>query len=242
MRTPPSDKRQHVPLAVKFWRAVHLFVIIGFCAGAPLFAGMTPAELIERQLGILEENPQDAEARFTLAQVYLDLAGRKEDGFLEKAIVELEWLLKHDGERAPYLALLGSARTIQARDAIFYKKMDFLKDAEKLLDRAVELDSENPQVLLIRAITSYKLPRIFGRRDVAEADFATLIKQIESTPEAIEPFLRKTIYFHAGTFLLDEKEPKSLTLLRKAQETESEMFIYETELQEALQIAVKKFS
>lgn len=198
-------------------------------------------QIIERQLAVLAKDKHNEKARFTLAEVYLDLAGRKEKEYTQKAIEQINILTELHGEKPVYQALLGAARTIQARDAIFYKKMDFLRQGESLLNQAVSKSPNDPRVILLRAITSYKLPRVFGQRKVAEQDFRKLIELINSPDSTEDPALQKVIYFYVGSFLLDENDARSLSYLEKSILIPSEKFVLQDQLDKELKKARKKF-
>ena len=135
---------------------------------------------------------------------------------------------------ARVLAFLGNVYALRARDAIFYRKMDWLNKGLETIDQAVALEPEDPHVRSVRAVNSYRLPRIFGRRDVAEEDFAVLLEWAEEDPERFSPDLLRFVYFHAGQYEArsDEARARSLYELALAVPAES---VSENEIRKALE-------
>ena len=156
----------------------------------------------------------------------------------ENAVVEaqeiFEQILEEYPEDARVQAFLGNAYAMRARDAIFYKKMDWLKKGLQTLDSAVDSEPEDPHVRSVRAINSYQLPRIFGRRDVAEEDFQVLLEWAKNDPDRYTDGLLRLVYFHAGMFTSRQDEEKARTLYRKALGVPSDS-VSEAEIKEALE-------
>lgn len=135
----------------------------------------------------------------------------------EDAVIEaqeiFEEILAENPDDARAQVFLGNLYVLRARDAIFYKKMDWLKKGVATIDDAVAAAPEDPDVRSVRAINSYQLPRIFGRRDVAEEDFGVLLDWAREDPERYSDSLLRFVYFHAGLFedkVGDEEEAKTL--------------------------------
>ncbi|MGE9289964.1 MAG: tetratricopeptide repeat protein, partial [Puniceicoccales bacterium] len=122
----------------------------------------------------------------------------------EDAVVEaqeiMEELLAANPDDARVQVFLGNLYVLRARDAVFYKKMDWLKKGVAVLDEAVAAAPEDPDVRSVRAINSYQLPRIFGRRDIAEEDFEVLVNWAETDPDRYSDSLLRFVYYHAGIF------------------------------------------
>jgi hypothetical protein len=102
-------------------------------------------------------------------------------------------------------AYLGSAYTLCSRDAWPGPgKLTYLRNGGQLLDAAVAADPENPAVRFVRAIDYFELPSIFGKRQVARDDFATLVRQVdgeEKTPYTLKVETVQAIYYYAGLSL-----------------------------------------
>ena len=119
-------------------------------------------------------------------------------------------------EDARILAFLGNLYTLRARDAVFFRKMDWLKKGLSTLDEAVGMRPEDPHVRSVRAINSYRLPGIFGRRDVASEDFGLLLDWTEEHPDRFDDGLLRFVYFHAGKFKADRNERHARELFELA--------------------------
>ncbi len=71
---------------------------------------------------------------------------------------------------------LGSANALRAKASFWVlTKLKYLKEGQKLMDEAVQKAPTQPRVRLIRAAASYKVPKQFGRRKIAIADFEKLM-------------------------------------------------------------------
>ncbi len=137
-------------------------------------------------------------------------------------------------EDARVLAFLGNIYTLRARDAVFYRKMDWLEKGLATIDRAVALEPEDPHVRSVRAVNSYRLPRIFGRRDVAGEDFAVLLEWAEEDPERFSPDLLRFVYFHAGRYEARSDEARARHLYELALSVPAES-VSESEIRKALE-------
>jgi len=158
----------------------------------------------------------------------------------ENAVVEapaiFETLQTAYPEDARVLAFLGNTYALRARDAIFYKKMGWLEKGLETIDRAVALEPEDPHVRSVRAINSYQLPGIFGRKDVAKEDFEVLLDWAEGDPNRFSPGLLRFVYFHAGKFVSRNDEPRARELYVLALSVPSES-VSEREIRRALKRA-----
>lgn len=188
-----------------FWIGV-LGVMVAFSAGA-VEKGARPSALSEDPV---------VEEQFAVA---LELHQKGVEGD-EDAVVEaqqiLEQLLEREPTNARVQAFLGNLYALRARDAIFYKKMGWLRKGEETLDGAVAAAPDDPSVRSVRAINSFKLPRIFGRRDLAEEDFGLLMDWAENDPSRFSDDLRRFVLYHAGQFYGERDEARGRELLEKA--------------------------
>jgi len=174
--------------------------------------------------GAVEKGPRpvpmtqdlQAQERFESA---LELHQLGVDGDEEAVIAAqeiLEELLERNPDDARVKAFLGNLYVLRARDAIFYRKMKWLRKGESTLDGAVAAAPEDPSVRSVRAVNSYMLPRIFGRRDLAEEDFGLLISWAQNDPDRFDDDLLRFVYFHAGCFYGKRDGEKGLALLESA--------------------------
>ncbi len=130
----------------------------------------------------------------------------------------LEELLAENPKDARVRAFLGNLYTLRARDAIFYRKSSWLKRGLATLDEAVEMAPDDPHVRSVRAVNSYRLPRIFRRREVAEEDFAVLLDWKKNDPGKYSDSLLRFVTYHAGQFYEDVNQDKALSLYKEALE------------------------
>ncbi|MCC5790293.1 MAG: hypothetical protein JJT75_11705 [Opitutales bacterium] len=158
----------------------------------------------------------------------------------DKAIIKFEEILAEHQDTPWVLAYLGSTFTLKARDAPLLRKRGWANRGFEALDKAVEKTPEDSVVRLIRAINSYHLPRILNRRELAETDFAHLLRKIEDPDHELSNDLKRAIYFHAGAFALHKRESKSLALLEKALATEGSPHLEEP-IRQSLDIARRRF-
>lgn len=122
-------------------------------------------------------------------------------------IGELEQVLQQEPDNQLARVYLGSAYTLRSRDLwIGPKKLEALKHGGALMDQAVAAAPGNPQVRLVRAMNSFSLPKLFGRRKLALEDLKVLLAQAEA-PE-MQSSMRQAIYYFAG--LAQEKQAVEL--------------------------------
>jgi len=77
-------------------------------------------------------------------------------------------LLKLEPDNAEAMCWLGSVLCLKGRDAkLPFNKVRFVNSGLKKMDRAVELDSGNISIRIIRGNTAYALPGFFNRMDTA---------------------------------------------------------------------------
>ncbi|MFP4353120.1 MAG: hypothetical protein ACLFRP_02035 [Puniceicoccaceae bacterium] len=156
----------------------------------------------------------------------------------EKAVVRaqeiFEALQAEHPEDARVLVFLGNLYTLRARDAVFYRKMGWLEKGLETIDRAVALEPEDPHVRSVRAVNSYRLPRLFGRRDVAGEDFAVLLEWAEEDPERFSPDLLRFVYFHAGRYEARSDRARARELYELALAVPAES-VSESEIRKALE-------
>ena len=108
-------------------------------------------------------------------------------------------------------AYLGSVYTLDSRDAWPGPgKITYLENGGKELDAAVLAAPNNPAVRFIRAIDYYELPWIFGKRQTARDDFATLLREVDGeikTPYVLNIETQQAIYYYAGLSFRQMSQP-----------------------------------
>ncbi|MGF1531617.1 MAG: hypothetical protein ACFCU4_09700 [Puniceicoccaceae bacterium] len=143
-------------------------------------------------------------------------------------------------ERVEALAFLGSSCTLRARDVVFYRKMDYLREGFEAMDLAVERAGPSLWPRLIRGINGYQLPKVFGRRETAREDFGYLTDRLARQADSEPPKLVELIWFHAGKFAYQERDSRSLEWLERALES-SVGVVPREDLEEALRLAKRRF-
>lgn len=130
-------------------------------------------------------------------------------------IARLEAVLEREPSNQVARAWLGSALTLRSRDlGIGPAKLETLKRGGRLMDEAVAA-SDDPEVRLVRAINSGKLPAIFGRKNVAREDFRFLLERVHDPAGPMDPQVAQAIFLHAGDFLSQEgRKAESLAAWR----------------------------
>lgn len=133
-----------------------------------------------------------------------------------QAIAIFEELQERHPDDARVQAFLGNLYTLRARDVIFFRKMRWLRKGLDTLDAAVAASPEDPHVRSVRAINSYRLPSMFGRRQVADEDFAVLLEWAVSDPDRFSDGLLRFVYFHAGCYYAEEGDSRAHDLFERA--------------------------
>ena len=77
------------------------------------------------------------------------------------------------------------------------------------MDQAVQKAPTQPRVRLIRAAASYKVPKQFGRRKIAIADFEKLIPVAADGPSNLADNERQVILYYAWLTFKDHKHPQA---------------------------------
>jgi hypothetical protein len=110
-------------------------------------------------------------------------------------------------------AYLGSVYTLDCRDAWPGPgKLTYLQNGGKELDAAVLAAPNNPAVRFIRAVDYFELPAIFGKRQTARDDFATLLKEVNGeikTPYILDIETQQAIYYYAGLSFRQMSQPEA---------------------------------
>ena len=171
--------------------------------------------------GLMSENPEDR-ARFQEAlDAHQEGVGGDKDA-VRRAQDILEELQRAHPDDARVRAFLGNTYALRARDAVLFRKMKWLREGVDLLDGAVAAAPNDPHVRSVRAVNSYQLPALFGRREIATKDFATLLAWTRDHPERFTPDLLRFVYYHAGEFYAGEDDYEAAQLYQLALSTDSD--------------------
>jgi hypothetical protein len=101
------------------------------------------------------------------------------------ALERLIALRKRYPEDPSVLSYLGSARVLAARRTLLpWEKGRTCEEGLALLDEAVSLARDEPEIRFIRAVSTYPLPSFFGRRDQCAEDLRWLAERWQAAVKA----------------------------------------------------------
>ena len=173
----------------------------------------TAAETFTQQLAELEAKlaaePTNTTILFKLGDLCHDEGARDNAKAAELAEKYFKQLLAIEPTNAFAMALLGSTLTMRARDAFWPKtRLDYVKKGMKMMDAAVQLAPEDPDVRLVRGINSFKMPKFMERDEIAKADFVWLWQRVETKPEGLKDDLKQNAALFYGQILKRQKQTK----------------------------------
>jgi tetratricopeptide (TPR) repeat protein len=186
-------------------RSYHFGMLLLLVAG-----NATAAETFKQQLAELEAKlaaePTNATILFKLGDLRYDEGARDNAKAVELAENYFKQLLAIEPTNAFASALLGSTLTMRARDAFWPKtRLDYAKKGNKMMDDAVQLAPEDPDVRLVRAINSFHMPKFMERDEIAKADFTWLWQRVETKPERLKDDLKQNVALFYGRILRKQK-------------------------------------
>jgi hypothetical protein len=178
--------------------------------------GQVPPQMVETEKKLeaeVEIHPDSSEARVALAKV---LHFEAVDGDAEAAKKSTDLLERLASERPQdpmVLAYLGSARLLAAKRAWApWQRIALVRQGLGILDRAVAMAPEDPEVRFMRGASTRPLPRYFGRAKLSADDLVTaadharqacasgkLDKQIAAAIFYLHGFTRLDLGDRAGT-------------------------------------------
>ena len=173
----------------------------------------TAAETFKQQLAELEAKlaaqPTNTTILFKLGDLCHDEGARDNAKAVELAEKYFKQLLAIEPTNALVTALLGSALTMRARDAFWPKtRLDYVKKGNKMMDAAVQLAPEDPDVRLVRAINNFYMPKFMERDEIAKTDFAWLWQRVETHPDGLKEDLKQNAALFYGGILKKQKRIK----------------------------------
>lgn len=156
----------------------------------------------------LEKSPNDMVLILKIGRHYYELASISRE---KKDIKETEKYFKNLLEISPENSIgrvySGSINIMKADNTILpWKIFNYLKKGFSLMDEAVELNPDEPEVRLIRASTCTMIPKFLGKRKIALEDF----KHIQNLDNSLKQKLTKRFwlpfYYYYGLVLAAEEE------------------------------------
>ncbi len=91
-----------------------------------------------------------------------DVERAEKKTLLESAVTTLQQIVKADPRNAEAHALLGSIYGLQIAESPMVRGMTLGPRASAALDRAAEIDGNNPRVLLLQGVSAFNMPAMFG--------------------------------------------------------------------------------
>lgn len=141
-------------------------------------------------------------------ELYLEWHNRCLEGTtseIDAQIKRFEASLRADNNDQLARVYLGSACALRAKASFWGPtKLKYLRRGQMLMDQAVEAAPDHPRVRMVRAIASYKVPKRFGRRKIAIADFEKLMPAVTQQASALQMNERQVILYYAWLTFKEE--------------------------------------
>ena len=111
------------------------------------------------------------------------------------------------------LTLLRAARTFAV-----WNKASLADEGLAMMDKAVALSPDNPEIVFIRGVSTYHLPFFFGRGKQSAADFAWLAPRAGKAFEegTLDAMLATAALYHHGLCVLDSDKNAAIAAWREA--------------------------
>jgi len=164
----------------------------------------------------LAADPKNHDLRIHLGTVLCDLGGDGDESAADEALALFKDFYAESPNDAEVRAFYGSACTIHAQYVFLFFKPGWADKGFAHLDAAVAAAPDDVNVRLIRALNSAEVPGFLGRDKVAREDFAWLLKRRDLHPEEFNPTVLRALYYFAGRYALQHKEPICVDLLAQA--------------------------
>lgn len=165
---------------------------------------------------LVEQEPNNLEARYQLGIRYHQIAQDDCEASLEKALYHFQYIYTTDSSRHEARAFYGSATVLKAKYVSIFSKLKYTRQGFAILDQTVQEHPNNFNVRLVRAANSIYCPGFLQRGHVAREDVEWLIQTIERQSQDIPQDAVKIARFYAGKFALNNEERRSLTLLKQS--------------------------
>jgi tetratricopeptide (TPR) repeat protein len=123
------------------------------------------ADLVRRVAAPAADGPL---LRYTLAYTSYrmvnlpDVPDKERTDLLNDAVAQLQQVVKRNPKDAEAHALLGSVYGLQIAQSPVIRGMTLGPRANSALDRAAEIESGNPRVLLLQGVSAFNTPAMFG--------------------------------------------------------------------------------
>ena len=149
---------------------------------------------------IIKNEPNNIQALTELGVQYHDLGVAGDHKAVEQGEEILKKVLSLDSTNAFATGYYGSILSLKARDASMpWTKIKYAKQGFEQLDKSIQMNPEDLDVRLIRAMNSYQVPKIMKRLSLAFDDFNFIIKH--KTFDSWTADHKAFVYLHFGKAL-----------------------------------------
>jgi len=152
-----------------------------------------------------QASPLDSKPKWN---VYLEWHNECLDGdvkTIDTQIARYETAIENDANDQLALVYLGSACALRSKASFWGpSKLKYLKRGQKLMDEAAAAAPNDPRVLMVRAIGSYRVPKRFNRRPIAVADFEKLLPIVNNSSSDLQLNERQAILYYAWLTFKEE--------------------------------------
>ena len=158
--------------------------------------------------GCGKENHPTKKSPKSKPALYLDwhnkcLDGKTKD--IDAQIDNFEAQIKADHDDNLARVYLGSACALRAKESFWGPtKLKYLNRGNELMDAAVKNAPDNPRIRMVRAIGYYKMPKRFGKRPTAVADFEKLLAVAEIKPSSLQTNEWQVVLYFASCAFKEE--------------------------------------
>jgi tetratricopeptide (TPR) repeat protein len=158
---------------------------------------------------IIKNDPDNIPALIALGVNYHDLGVESDKKAVDKGKDIFEKVLSLDPTNAFATGYYGSILSLKARDASMpWTKIKYAKKGFEHLDKSIQMNPDDLDVRLIRAMNSYQVPKIMKRLPLALEDFNFIIKH--NTFESWTADHKAFVYLHFGKALeKDDQDEKA---------------------------------
>ncbi len=156
---------------------------------------------------VIKNEPNNIQALIALGVHYHDLGVAGDHKAVERGEELFQKALSLDPNNAYAMGYYGSILSLKARDASMpWTKVKYAKQGFEQLDKSIQLNPDDLDVRLIRAMNSYQVPKFLKRLPLSLEDFDFIIKH--SKFESWTPDHRAFVYLHFGKALEKDEQPE----------------------------------
>jgi len=158
---------------------------------------------------IIKNEPNNISALTALGVHYHDLSVEGDKKAVDKGKQIFEKVLSLNPTNAFATGYYGSILSLKARDASMpWTKIKYAKRGFRQLDKSIQMNPDDLDVRLIRAMNSYQVPKIMKRLNLAIEDFNFIIKH--KTFQSWTADHKAFVYLHFGKALeKDDQDEKA---------------------------------